>query len=70
MERDSQGDGIHDMERNEAWVNIGRDHDAPAFAVASPRRWWTEMGKRRYPAAGELFITDDAGGSNGNRSRT
>ena len=32
-------------------------------------RWWNEMGKRRYPEACELFITADAGGSNGYRSR-
>ena len=53
--------GIYDMARNEAWVNVGRDHDTPAFAVASLRRWWNEMGKHRYPEAGELFITADAG---------
>jgi transposase len=61
--------GIYDMGRNEAWVNVGRDHDTPAFAVASIRRWWNAMGKRRYPQADELFITADAGGSNGYRSR-
>lgn len=61
--------GIYDMASNEAWVNVGRDHDTPAFAVASLRQWWNEMGRRRYPAAGELFITADAGGSNGYRSR-
>ena len=61
--------GIYDMGRNEAWVNVGRDHDTPAFAVASLRRWWNEMGKRRYADAHELFITADAGGSNGYRSR-
>ena len=61
--------GIYDMGRNEAWVNVGRDHDAPAFAVASLRRWWNDMGKRRYREARELFITADAGGSNGYRSR-
>ena len=53
--------GIYDMAHNEAWVNIGRDHDTPAFAVASLRRWWNEMGKRRYPEAGELFITRRCG---------
>ena len=36
---------------------------------ASLRRWWEEMGKSRYPEARELFITADAGGSNGYRSR-
>lgn len=62
--------GIYDMGRNEAWVNIGRDHDTPTFAVASIRRWWNAMGKRSYPEAEELFITADAGGSNGYRSRS
>ena len=46
--------GIYDMGRNEAWVNVGCDHDTPAFAVASLRRWWEEMGKSRYPEAREL----------------
>ena len=57
------------MGRNEAWVNVGRDHDTPAFAVASIRRWWNAMGKGVYGEAEELFITADAGGSNGHRSR-
>ena len=61
--------GIYDMASNEAWVSAQRDHDTPAFAVASLRQWWHEMGRHRYPAAGELFITADAGGSNGYRSR-
>ena len=61
--------GVYDMGRNEAWVNVGRDHDTPAFAVASIRRWWNAMGKRAYADAGELLITADAGGSNGYRSR-
>ena len=56
--------GIYDMGRNEAWVNVGRDHDTPAFAVASIRRWWKAMGKP-LPEAEELFITAD---SNGYRS--
>ena len=61
--------GIYDMGRNEAWVNVGRDHDTPAFAVASRRRRWRVMGKSRYAQARELLITADAGGSNGYRSR-
>lgn len=61
--------GVYDMTRNEAYVNVGRDHDTPAFAVASIRRWWTTMGKLAYPEATELFITADAGGSNGYRLR-
>ena len=61
--------GVYDMARNEAWVNVGTDHDTPAFAVASIRRWWKAMGKRAYPKGEELLITADAGGSNGYRSR-
>jgi hypothetical protein len=37
----------------------------PEFAVASIRQWWKMMGKAAYPDARELFITADAGGSNG-----
>ena len=61
--------GVYDMARNEAWVSVGRDHDTPAFAVASIRQWWTMMGRRAYASATTLFITADAGGSNGYRSR-
>jgi hypothetical protein len=61
--------GVYDMARNEAWVRVGRDHDTPAFAVASIRQWWKMMGRRAYPKAEALFITADAGGSNGYRAR-
>jgi hypothetical protein len=61
--------GVYDMARNEAWVSVGRDHDTPAFAVASIRQWWTMMGRDAYPDATDLYITADAGGSNGYRSR-
>ncbi len=61
--------GVYDMARNEAYVSVGRDHDTPAFAVASIRRWWMTMGRRAYPDAKELFITADGGGSNGYRAR-
>jgi transposase len=61
--------GVYDMARNEGHVTVGRDHDTPAFAVASIRRWWTSMGKKAYPTATKLFITADAGGSNGYRAR-
>ena len=61
--------GIYDMARNEAYVSVGRDHDTPAFAVASIRQWWSTMGAVAYPDADELFITADAGGSNGYRAR-
>ena len=61
--------GVYDMARNEGWVSVGRDHDTPAFAVASIRHWWQRMGRGAYPNAEVLYITADAGGSNGYRSR-
>ncbi len=48
-------------------MNVGTDHDTPVFAVISIETWWTDMGSKRYPGARELFITADAGGSNGYR---
>ena len=61
--------GVYDLARNEAWVSVGQSHDTPQFAVASIRQWWHSMGKHAYPGAHTLFITADAGGSNGYRSR-
>jgi len=61
--------GVYDIGSNEGWVNVGDDHDTPAFAVASIARWWERMGQARYPNATRLMITADAGGSNAYRSR-
>jgi hypothetical protein len=61
--------GIYDVGRNEGWVSVGIDHDTPAFAVGSIRSWWRSMGRAAYPAATELYIVGDAGGSNSYRAR-
>jgi hypothetical protein len=61
--------GVYDMARNEAWVSVGRDHDTSRFAVAAIKQWWKMMGQSAYPDANQLFITADAGGSNGYRTR-
>lgn len=61
--------GVYDVINNEAWVNVGTDHDTAAFAVESIRRWWYIMGNKRYPEATQLMITADSGGSNGSRVR-
>lgn len=61
--------GIFDVVDNSAYVNVGVDHDTPAFAVRSIELWWDRMGSKRYPNAKEMFITADAGGSNSYRSR-
>jgi len=61
--------GVYDLVHNQGWVSVGIDHDTAQFAVNSIRRWWSNMGRRRFPQAKELLITADGGGSNGSRSR-
>jgi Rhodopirellula transposase DDE domain len=61
--------GVYDLASDEGWVSVGIDHDTAQFAVASIRRWWTEMGLRRFPRAKKLLITADGGGSNSSRNR-
>lgn len=61
--------GVYDIGRNDAWVNVGTDHDTATFAIASIRGWWSSMGKEAYPEATQLLITADGGGSNSSRSR-
>ncbi|MBX3744352.1 MAG: ISAzo13 family transposase [Verrucomicrobiae bacterium] len=61
--------GVYDLASNEGWVSVGIDHDTARFAAASIRRWWQEMGSRRFPGASKLMITADGGGSNSSRNR-
>jgi DNA-binding phage protein len=61
--------GIYDVGRNAGWVMVGQDHDTATFAVVSLRRWWEAVGRQSYPAATELLISADGGGSNGARVR-
>ena len=61
--------GVYDLASNEGWVSIGIDHDTAEFAIASIRRWWQEMGDRRFPRVNRLLITADGGGSNSSRNR-
>jgi hypothetical protein len=61
--------GVYDLASNEGWVSVGINHDTAQFAATSIRRWWSEMGSRRFPRASELLITADGGGSNSSRNR-
>lgn len=61
--------GIYDVTANRGWVSVGMDHDTAEFAVGTLRRWWHQMGQGCYPAARELLIVADGGGSNGSRTR-
>lgn len=61
--------GVYDLANNSGWVSVGVDHDTASFAVETIRRWWSWMGRERYPKAKRLLITADGGGSNGTRVR-
>jgi hypothetical protein len=61
--------GVYDILNNQGWVSVGIDHDTAQFAANSIRRWWSEMGRRRFPRARSLLITADGGGSNSSRCR-
>ncbi len=61
--------GVFDLTNNQGWVSVGIDHDTARFATETIRRWWRQMGGRRFPTAKQLMITADGGGSNAARSR-
>ncbi len=61
--------GIYDIAANRGFVSVGTSRDTAAFAVNAIRLWWQEEGQFRYPDAGRLLVTCDAGGSNSYRSR-
>jgi hypothetical protein len=60
--------GVYDVGANDGFVSVGTDHDTPVFAVTTIEAWLKQVGAKRYPTAREVFITADAGGSNGYRS--
>jgi hypothetical protein len=61
--------GVYDIHGNEAGVSVGISHDTAEFAVAAIRRWWENLGRKRYGRAKRLLVTADSGGSNSSRCR-
>ena len=61
--------GVYDIGHNEAGVSVGIGSDKAEFAMASIRRWWKRLGKKRYGSPKRLLITADSGGSNSSRTR-
>jgi hypothetical protein len=61
--------GIYDLADNSGWVSLGITHDTAEFAVNAIRSWFDKIGRDLYPAASQLMITADCGGSNGARVR-
>jgi len=81
--RQPSGFGRYKKERNACKkANVGKayrpkgeplevdTHDFPDKELGKAiRRWWRQMGKKRYPKPTRLLITADSGGSNGHRNR-
>jgi hypothetical protein len=61
--------GVYDIAASRGFVSVGTSCDTAAFAVNALRLWWQREGSLRYPGAGRLLVTCDAGGSNGYTSR-
>ncbi len=61
--------GVYDIAVNRGFVSAGTSCDTAAFAVNALRLWWQQEGSLRYPSAGKLLVTCDAGGSNSYTSR-
>lgn len=39
--------GVYDITQNEGWVSVGISSDTAEFAVATIKKWWIKMGKKR-----------------------
>jgi hypothetical protein len=61
--------GVYDIAANRGFVSVGTSFDTAAFAANALRLWWQQEGSLRYPGAGRLLVTCDAGGSNSYTSR-
>ncbi|MBD0378227.1 MAG: ISAzo13 family transposase [Flavisolibacter sp.] len=61
--------GLYETAGNEGYVSVGISHDTAAFAVATIRSWWNEVGKEKFGRSKKIYITADGGGSNSSRSR-
>ncbi len=61
--------GAYDVNSNEGFVSVGMTHNTAEFAVETLRWWWRHYGRRHYPAATDILICADGGGSNGSRNR-
>lgn len=59
--------GIYDLAHNDGYVVIGISQETPSFEVAAIRRWWLDVGQRRYAAKDRLLIEVDSGGANDHR---
>src|SRR6266704_1442447 len=62
--------GIYEVGGRRGSVYVGSSADPPEFAVTAMARWWSDVGRQRFPQSTRLLILADAGGSNGCRPRS
>jgi Rhodopirellula transposase DDE domain len=60
--------GIYDLRHNRGYVHLGTSHDTSAFACDCLGLWWEGHGRLLYPAAAEVVLLCDGGGSNSART--
>lgn len=48
--------GIYDVRQNEGYMTVGVSHETAEFAIAAIRRWWLEVGRKRYKECRHLMI--------------
>lgn len=56
--------GIYDLRKNEASLHLNSSCDTSELACESIALWWHEQGQSDYPAADEVLMFCDGGGSN------
>lgn len=56
--------GIYDVAKNEASMHLNGSRDTSELACDSIELWWQEQGHIDYPAATEMLVLCDGGGSN------
>lgn len=59
--------GIYDLQRNEAYLSIGTNHETAGFIADNLLWWWESFGRHHYPDAKTILVLCDAGGANSYR---
>ena len=56
--------GIYDLVQNKGYVSLGQSKDTSEFLCDNLRHHWQERIRQDYPAATEMLLLMDGGGSN------
>lgn len=60
--------GIYDIGSDTGWISVGISRETAAFCANTIRQWWHTEGRDLYAGFDTLYLTGDAGGSDGYRS--